>query len=594
METEGTPLIKGEATGSPEAPKIKIWSNRAIVIISLLSSVLAYQMVIGGENPHNNFEDSVQLHSEVVDEHLHSISIRETDHPLIYRTTVCMSTHHTDNSTTVIMAWKAMNSSLGWIQAPAFGVDTMSIENGKRCSRVTIYRLRASNKYSLAVFVKTDTEIKNVYSGSFTTGSSGYKFFDSVFAIRNGTNEPSWDLVTTSGSYRETDRITKQDGFRGIFTIDAEGWVVWFYDSQAYTYVFDFTMDYTLITLHAHNTDYVFPGALLEVSLEGQVMQNHTRDGCVTMETYGVLDHETRFHVDDMGNLIVFSTLKTVQDFSGTTEYNNGLYNASYFSGGEVITWDLQTAEISHFDNLFDEITPFRDIYTEREGASYHTFDAICRTAEYSLVIDYMHMNSVQVSRYDGSLIISLHSLSTVVSLNYPEGGVNWIISCSMAHLSSFAFESDNAMFSHQHDVQQIENGNLLLMDNGHKVNNILNSRALELQLDFDKNVVQVGWQHIIDRYSQLGGSVTQTGDEYGPLVVAYCKLSMTNTKFMQGFDQYPSRVYEIDRNGTVMSLLEIPAPEWSWEAGNYRAIPQATLSGELSVSGTWDFVWGE
>lgn len=148
-------------------------------------------------------------------------------------------------------------------------------------------------------------------------------------------------------------------------------------------------------------------------------------------------------------------------------------------------------------------------------------------------------------------------------------------------------------MFSQQHDVQQIKNGNLLMMDNGHKVDGVLNSRALELQLDFNKSVVLVGWQHVIDRYSQLGGSITQTADEDGPYVAAYCKLVGTEIASMDSLSQHPSRLYEIERNGTVKSLLEIPAPNDNWEAGNYRVIPQTTLGGELSVVDD-EYYWGE
>lgn len=95
------------------------------------------------------------------------------------------------------------------------------------------------------------------------TDSSGYTVFDEKFGVKNGTNLPDWQVLFTSGSYR-LDNVNDL-AFRGIFALDAEGWVVWYYDSATYTYVFDMDEglsadDRRIVMLHPHNSNYEFPG----------------------------------------------------------------------------------------------------------------------------------------------------------------------------------------------------------------------------------------------------------------------------------------------------------------------------------------------
>lgn len=228
---------------------------------------------------------------------------------------------------------------------------------------------------------------------------------------------------------------------------------------------------------------------------------------------------------------------------------------------------------------MFDFVSPFLDVYP----GTVSTFEAICTDRDWDSVMDYTHINSVSISEYDGNLIVSSHTLGTIFSLYRNGSGLQWVISSTMKHLSDFKFRSSDADFDAQHDVQQTSNGNIIMLDNSYAVSGCQScSRALELELDFQHQTLDVAWEYIIHEKSILGGSVTVPKNRHdGPYVVGFCKLAGENSAANVSEGGHPSRLYEIYGNGTAASVLEIPAPSSDWSSGSYRIIPSRTIGGE-------------
>eukprot|EP00617_Octactis_speculum_P016086 CAMPEP_0185759854 /NCGR_PEP_ID=MMETSP1174-20130828/18667_1 /TAXON_ID=35687 /ORGANISM="Dictyocha speculum, Strain CCMP1381" /LENGTH=138 /DNA_ID=CAMNT_0028440399 /DNA_START=87 /DNA_END=500 /DNA_ORIENTATION=- len=136
------------------------------------------------------------------------------------------------------------------------------------------------------------------------------------------------------------------------------------------------------------------------------------------------------------------------------------------------------------------------------------------------------------------------------------------------------SFTNNNAKFFHQHDVEQLKNGNLRMLANVNFQENcsvwnpdVCWSRALELRMDFQAMTASVAWEFDAEReiFDAIGGSVIRletTGNYY----VFFSKVQQSGG---YGAPHQPGRFFEVDPNGTVIALVEIPAPNESyWFSG--------------------------
>ena len=94
--------------------------------------------------------------------------------------------------------------------------------------------------------------------------------------------------------------------------------------------------------------------------------------------------------------------------------------------------------------------------------------------------IEWMHGNSIEVD-YDNNLIISNRKSSEIIKIDRQTGDVIWIMG---GPTNEFIILNDplNGV-SWQHDVSRLENGNLLVFDNGN-YHTPHTSRAVEYQID--------------------------------------------------------------------------------------------------------------
>lgn len=341
----------------------------------------------------------------------------------------------------------------------------------------------------------------------------------------------------------------------------------------------------------------------MEVDIKGTMINNYTREECESLHTFGLLDHEMRVHsfdsnIDPYSGEYVISTLRTAENFKNSPSYNASMYGGvEYFGGERIVLWKPSSGEVEYMYNMFDYLNPYRDVSSAGSGdGAYGSMKAYCTKRDYTDIVDYMHMNSVSISEYDNSFIVSFHSLSTIMSLTTNGTGVMWILSSGFAHLSTFKMKTTKTEFSGQHDVRQLPNGHLIFIDNKYKVKECKEcTRAMEVRLDFETRVAECVWEHVIERRSLLGGSIRVPRTKKrgltmkGPYVIAYTKLDTPDDEKYDNEEHYPSRVYEVYPNGTAASLLEIPAPAERWSASNYRALPSKGVSKEYDVDDTWN-----
>ena len=104
----------------------------------------------------------------------------------------------------------------------------------------------------------------------------------------------------------------------------------------------------------------------------------------------------------------------------------------------------------------------------------------------------WMHGNSIEID-FDDNLILSNRRSDEAIKINRNTGEVIWILG---GPVSDFDFLNDiyNG-FSKQHDIRRLENGNLLVFDNG--TNHVPQlSRIVEYELDMENMTADVIWEY--------------------------------------------------------------------------------------------------
>jgi hypothetical protein len=103
--------------------------------------------------------------------------------------------------------------------------------------------------------------------------------------------------------------------------------------------------------------------------------------------------------------------------------------------------------------------------------------------------VDPFHLNALSFSP-DHKLVVSLCDTSGVIKIDYPGTNVLWRMSYRDW---KFIGDSWNG-FRYQHTVRSLENGNLLIFDNGDGNKNI--SRAVEYRIDEKNKTAHLVWEY--------------------------------------------------------------------------------------------------
>jgi len=187
---------------------------------------------------------------------------------------------------------------------------------------------------------------------------------------------------------------------------------------------------------------------------------------------------------------------------------------------------------------------------------------------------DWTHCNAL--SRFDdkSDYLLSVRKLNKILaikpdfkSLSFVLGGLN----------GDFSFPDSRDRFYHQHDVHYLENGNILMFDNGNcrpASEGGLYSRALELKLDFEKKVVTKVWEyrHTPDIYCDRVGSVRRLKNGH----------TIVNFGGDQASDTFT--ILDIEPNGKIFGELHVSVTKQQASGVHalYRAIPMESIAGEL------------
>jgi len=113
-------------------------------------------------------------------------------------------------------------------------------------------------------------------------------------------------------------------------------------------------------------------------------------------------------------------------------------------------------------------------------------------------VFDPIHINSIDMDT-DNNLLVSIMAFAEIAKINRQTGEIMWVMGGSK---NEFTFENEDEVsqfapqyFMYQHDVRRLDNGNILMIDDGSKAKRDW-SRAVEYKIDEDAKTATKVWQY--------------------------------------------------------------------------------------------------
>ncbi|MCY7410163.1 MAG: aryl-sulfate sulfotransferase, partial [Chitinophagales bacterium] len=180
-------------------------------------------------------------------------------------------------------------------------------------------------------------------------------------------------------------------------------------------------------------------------------------------------------------------------------------HDLSMYPDGHSILFaaDMRTMDLTQYGGkpnatvigvTIQELDVANDVIWEWSGWDHFNItDAVSTVSLTGPTVDYVHPNAVSRD-YDGNIILSSRHLSEVTKINRETGEFIWRLN---GENNQFTFVDDNITghFSYQHDARRLDNGNLILFNNGNHLLPIKSS-AKEYKIDEVNKIATLVWYY--------------------------------------------------------------------------------------------------
>ena len=421
-------------------------------------------------------------------------------------------------------------------------VTLSSGSNGGVVCDITVLRLRPGTNYDFHVFISAGGAPATLWDTvSAMIPSTGIPRFDEKPLAEVSGGTPSWEMLSMAYEVSTRDQNRKQT-FTGVVAVDAAGWVVWYYHvnykasaggHSGTPAVWDFlpASEGHAMVLLLEGYDMLYEGAggerwransaLLQVAPDGALERQYVQACTGTPMNFNGLTHELRVdHTSDELRVLTVGYRmgayddKTVALKTGP-DGNEELWHVDKFAGVRVFAWDRDASKLHELYDMFDFAAPDAEPWLPAETTWTKKSGCECSGNESLKALDYHHVSSISVG-LEGSLLVSSRNLNTVFALDARGGGnrtsLKWKLS-SLPGMSDFEFERDIDRFYAPHDVVQLSDSRLLMIDDGSSrpgctVMSAFDgcwSRAVLYELDIDAQKVKLVWQ-FEDPHALRGG----------------------------------------------------------------------------------------
>jgi hypothetical protein len=465
---------------------------------------------------------------------------------------------------------------------------------------ITIGRLRADKTYTYTVRAIDDHGgPAGTANGTFTTGSLPPALLQSTYTLQGRMTVP---LV-----------ILPQLGtFQGFVALDLHSsdapQIVWYYSNAPSTASGVLQADGAMGIVRERDGNFLFADAGSGSPTAADVFYREIRpDGTLLVEsptgcsvTPPAASPAPAGWIWGQGNDVHEQLLPGADSVAGTVLHLAKIVKDPFFDAGlaqqgtrlqmgtAIRRWDPSAGTdqvVWDPFNFLDPLTERTDAASSDPGINSNSHSPMPCTGASVPIEEWTHSNSLQVAP-TGVILMSVRHLDTVVAISPQFDRIAWRIG---RFGSDFAFPNPSDKFYHEHFVRMLENGNLLLFDNGNgrpAAEGGPYSRALELALDWDLMTATKVWEY----RHQADASGGAPAYKYASAVGTAERLENGNTLVLFGTDADPTTLRA--RNPQTFTLVEADSTP---EAGSlavlnmqipepiiYRALPVTTLFGEV------------
>lgn len=468
---------------------------------------------------------------------------------------------------------------------------------------ITLGRLRAEKTYTYVVrAIDEHGAGAGIARGTFTTGSLPAALLKNTYTLKGRTTVPLVILPHTEPSFA---------GYVGFDLHSADApQIVWYYSNPPSTASGVERVDPTVSIMRGRNGNFVMADAgsdpaplsadasYREFTADGTILSQSPVDCSLTPSRsspapqgwiwgQGNDVHEVLAPGADGVKGTVLHLGKIVKD--PLFEAGIAPQGARLQSGTVIRRWNLRTGKDQIVWDPFAFLNPLTDrtdSMTSDPGANSSTRSPIVCSGASLQIEEWMHANSLQIAP-TGEILMGIRHLDTVIAISPQFDGITWRIG---RFGSNFTFPNPADRFYHQHYVRMLENGNVLLFDNGNgrpASEGGLYSRALELTLDWDSMTAAKVWEY----RHQLAANDGSPTYKYSDKVGAAQRLDNGNTIVLFGSDidpvtlaaKSPQTFTLVEADGTpessAVATLDIQIPGAN---SIYRVLPVQTLFGEI------------
>ncbi len=202
--------------------------------------------------------------------------------------------------------------------------------------------------------------------------------------------------------------------------------------------------------------------------------------------------------------------------------------------------------------------------------------------------IRYFHLNAVTVDT-DGHFLISARHSSLIAKIHRKTGKVLWVLG---GKLNQYTFSTangiaDDPVFSYQHDIVRLPNGNITMFDNGTQRTPQW-SRAVEYKLDEVNKTCTLVWQYrnTPDIYAGVQGAVQTLPN--GNRVIAWGSGLQNNQTVITEVNEEGKEVYEVSLPNMMYPYKAVKAP---YPTGRHSA---DVLIDEILPTNTYTYTRGK
>ena len=260
------------------------------------------------------------------------------------------------------------------------------------------------------------------------------------------------------------------------------------------------------------------------------------------------------WHVMDQG-------MREVDTLSCVNGHQADFHDIQYTESGGYL---LQSYAKEMIDLPQTEVLDTANILIIQEFDADHNLIMEWKNSDHMDIMDYVdefnldapyrhwtHGNSVEID-YDGNIILSNRAMSEVIKFDRNTGDLIWRLGGPM---NDFTFIDDLLQGPNkQHDVRRLENGNIMIFDNGNQ-RTVPLTRVSEYQIDEDAMTATLVWQYSHpDGYVSLNQGCAQRLDNNNTLIS------------WGGVDGHGQIITEIDYSGNRVMEIEYPDGYYSYK----------------------------